>query len=64
MTEALHRKPEQDMHTIGQVVQATVDRILPFGVFVRLSNGSSAYIRRRELSLTGDVAPNQLVSDG
>lgn len=52
------------MHSIGQVVQTTVERILPFGVFVRLKDDSLAYIRRRELSLAGDIAPNQVVREG
>ncbi len=52
------------MHTIGQVVQATVERVLPFGTFVRMKDSSLAYIRRREMSLTGDISPNQLVSEG
>ena len=51
------------MHKVGQVVQATVERILPFGIFVRLKDASLAYIRRRELSLTGDIAPNQVVHE-
>lgn len=51
------------MHKVGQVVQATVERILPFGIFVRLKDTSLAYIRRRELSLTGDIAPNQAVHE-
>ncbi|MBL7210038.1 MAG: S1 RNA-binding domain-containing protein [Dehalococcoidia bacterium] len=42
----------------------TVERILPFGVFVRLEDGKKGYIRRRELSLEGDVTPQEVVSPG
>lgn len=41
-------------HNKGQKVSCTIDRILPFGVFVRLEDGARGYIRRRELSLAGD----------
>jgi signal transduction histidine kinase/predicted RNA-binding protein with RPS1 domain/DNA-binding NarL/FixJ family response regulator len=52
------------MHHIGQVVEATVDRLLPFGVFVHLKDMTPAYIRRRELSLEGDIDPRQLLNKG
>ncbi|MGA9349742.1 MAG: S1 RNA-binding domain-containing protein [Anaerolineae bacterium] len=48
----------------GEQVTVTVDRILPFGVFVRLKDGREGYIRRRELSLAGDVNPQEVVSLG
>ena len=48
----------------GEQVTVTVERILPFGVFVRLEDGREGYIRRRELSLEGDVTPQELVSPG
>jgi signal transduction histidine kinase/DNA-binding response OmpR family regulator/predicted RNA-binding protein with RPS1 domain len=45
-------------------VTATVEKVLPFGVFVRLADGTRAYIRRRELSLEGDRPPGEIVSEG
>ena len=48
----------------GQRVTATVEKVLPFGVFVRLADGTLAYIRRRELSLEGDKPPGEIVSEG
>lgn len=48
----------------GEKVSGRVDKILPFGVFVRLKDGTRAYIRRRELSWEGDITPSQLVSLG
>lgn len=52
------------MYTKGQTVAATVESILRFGVFVRLEGGSRAYVRRRELTLSGDVDPREVVSEG
>lgn len=51
-------------YKVNQQVEATVERILSFGVFVRLPNGSSGYIRRRELALDADVEPNEIVQEG
>jgi len=51
-------------HVRGQRVVATVEQILPFGVFVRLDDGTRAYIRRRELDLDADVEPTQVVREG
>ncbi len=47
-----------------QLITAKVEKVFPFGVFVRLADGTRAYIRRRELSLEGDVDPRELVSEG
>lgn len=52
------------MYARGQRVAATVERILPFGVFVRLPDGTPGYIRRRELSLSGDLEPSRVVGEG
>jgi len=41
-----------------------VEKLLPYGVFVRLSDDTRAYIRRRELSPEGDADPRQIVSQG
>lgn len=51
-------------HSIGQLVSGRVERIFPFGVFVRLDGGTRAYIRRRELSWEGDVDPRELLTEG
>lgn len=51
-------------YRINQKVDAVVERILPFGVFVRLPDGSPGYIRRRELDLDADVEPDEIVKIG
>lgn len=48
----------------GQPVTAIVERVFPFGVFVRLPDGTEAYVRRRELSQDGTLAPEDVVSIG
>ncbi len=48
----------------GKQITATVERVFPFGVFVRLEDGRKGYIRRRELSLAGDIDPQEVVSPG
>jgi len=53
-----------DSYRIGQVVTVQVERVLPFGVFVRLPDGVQAYVRRRELTQAGDLDPRQVVSEG
>ncbi|MCX7707797.1 MAG: S1 RNA-binding domain-containing protein, partial [Anaerolineae bacterium] len=50
--------------SVGQIVSGRVDRVLPFGVFVQLAGNIRAYIRRRELSLEGDIDPSALVAEG
>lgn len=42
----------------------TVERVLPFGVFVRLQDGRRGYIRRRELDLDADVEPSKIIREG
>lgn len=51
-------------YSIGQQVIGTVEKVLPFGIFLRLEDGTRAYIRRRELSLAGDVHPSKIVAEG
>lgn len=48
----------------GQQVIAIVDRVFPFGVFVRLPDGTEGYIRRRELTQDGTLAPEDVISVG
>ncbi|MBI4630979.1 MAG: S1 RNA-binding domain-containing protein [Chloroflexi bacterium] len=51
-------------YNIGQHIKAVVEQVLPFGVFVRLDDGTRAYIRRRELDLDADVDPAQVAREG
>ncbi len=53
-----------DKYVIDQQVNVTVERVLPFGVFVRLPDETLGYIRRRELDLDADVDPNRVVREG
>jgi len=49
----------------GNQVQVGVDSVFPFAVFCHLvSDGSQGYIRRRELSMSGQTDPRQLVKPG
>jgi signal transduction histidine kinase/predicted RNA-binding protein with RPS1 domain/ActR/RegA family two-component response regulator len=54
----------KQMYTVGQRVVGTVDKVLPYGVFMRLDDGPQAYLRRREMSWTGDADPRELVQVG
>lgn len=47
-----------------QLLEVVVEKIFPFGIFVRLQDGTPAYIRRRELALDRDVDPAQIVQEG
>ena len=51
-------------YSVGQQVTGEVERLFPYGVFVRLADGAQAYIRRRELSLEGNIDPRLIVSQG
>lgn len=51
-------------YQIGQEVEGVVESILPFGVFLRLSDKTKAYIRRRELDLEPDLEPAQVTRVG
>jgi signal transduction histidine kinase/DNA-binding response OmpR family regulator/predicted RNA-binding protein with RPS1 domain len=48
----------------GKSLTCEVESIFPFGVFVRLPNGMRGYIRRRELTLSGDKDPRNVVTVG
>jgi signal transduction histidine kinase/predicted RNA-binding protein with RPS1 domain/DNA-binding NarL/FixJ family response regulator len=54
----------KQVYPVGQRVVGTVDKLLPYGVFVRLDDGPRAYLRRREMSWTGDSDPRELVQVG
>jgi signal transduction histidine kinase/predicted RNA-binding protein with RPS1 domain/DNA-binding NarL/FixJ family response regulator len=57
-------KQRGQVYALNQRVSGKVDKILPYGVFVRLADGTRAYIRRRELSWAADVEPRKLVQEG
>lgn len=59
MSEPMHKQ----FH-LGQLVEGKIEKVFPYGVFVRLDHNIRAYIRRRELSLTGDCEPRQIVQIG
>ena len=51
-------------YAVGQHVGGRVEKVLPYGIFVRLDDGTRAYIRRRELSWASDVKPQEVVQEG
>jgi signal transduction histidine kinase/predicted RNA-binding protein with RPS1 domain/DNA-binding response OmpR family regulator len=51
-------------YQLHQQVEAIVESIQPYGVFVRLDDKTRAYIRRRELDLDADVDPARVVRKG
>ncbi len=48
----------------GQYVKGKVERLLPYGLFVQLNDGTRAYIRRRELTWSGNIDPRELWQAG
>jgi signal transduction histidine kinase/predicted RNA-binding protein with RPS1 domain/ActR/RegA family two-component response regulator len=52
------------VYQIHEAVRARVEQVLPFGVFVRLPDGTRAYVRKRELTQAGNLDPRQVVSEG
>ena len=56
--------PQLRTHHKGDMVSGTIEGIFPFGIFVRLTDGTKAYIRKRELSFSGDREPDSLVHVG
>lgn len=51
-------------YQLHRQVEAIVESVQPYGVFVRLDDGTRAYIRRRELDLDADVDPARVVRAG
>src|SRR5262245_42401707 len=45
---------------VSQILEVTVEQVLPFGIFVRLPDGTRDYIRRRELALDADANPAEV----
>lgn len=54
----------QHANITGKLLTCEVESLFPFGVFVRLPNGMPGYIRRRELTLSGDKNPREVVAVG
>lgn len=52
------------MVQVGQVVTVRVERVYPFGVFVRLPDGAPGYVRWRELTQGGHWDPAKVVAEG
>jgi small subunit ribosomal protein S1 len=48
----------------NQEVEARVEAVHPFGVFLELPDGTPAYIRQRELTLDGQANPHDIVTRG
>ena len=55
---------QKTTYRIEQVVSARVEQVFPFGVFVRLEDGTEAYVRQRELTQSGDMDPQEVFSEG
>jgi small subunit ribosomal protein S1 len=48
----------------GQVVQAVVTSVVPFGAFARLEEGLDGLIHITEMSESGSIPPEQIVEEG
>lgn len=55
---------DRQEYVLGQRVTGSIERVLPYGVFVRLDDGARAYIRRRELTWAGYIDPRTLWREG
>lgn len=51
-------------YQVGQYVSVSVEEVFSYGVIVRLNDGSSGYISRREMSWDSEADPHQLVTIG
>ncbi|MCW5853325.1 MAG: S1 RNA-binding domain-containing protein [Anaerolineae bacterium] len=49
---------------IGATVTARVTQILSFGAFVRLDDGTEGYVRRREVTLSVNIDPREVLRVG
>lgn len=45
------------VYRVGQQVTGSVQKLLPYGLFVRLTDGTRAYVRRRELGWDSSIDP-------
>jgi signal transduction histidine kinase/predicted RNA-binding protein with RPS1 domain len=55
---------DSQAYKLGQGVVGRVEEALSYGAFVRLDDGTRAYIRRRELTWAGNVDPRDLHLEG
>src|SRR5262245_8234628 len=51
-------------YIVGQHITGTVEKLLPYGVFVGLDDNTHGYIRRRDLSWASEVKPHEIVKEG
>lgn len=51
-------------YQVGQPVVGRIEKLLSYGAFVRLEDGTQAYIRRRELTWSGNIDPRGLYQEG
>ncbi len=51
-------------YEVGQSVIVRVERVYPWGVFVRMPDGSPAYVRWREVTRGGHWDPAKVVAPG
>lgn len=49
-------------YEVGQTVTVRVERVLPFGVLVRLPDGTPGYIRGREMRVGGHWDPAKMLA--
>jgi signal transduction histidine kinase/predicted RNA-binding protein with RPS1 domain/ActR/RegA family two-component response regulator len=54
----------KQLYSIGQHVIVQIEKLYPYGIFVRLEDGTRGYIRRRELSWESDTELRHLVHVG
>ncbi|HRV95192.1 MAG TPA: S1 RNA-binding domain-containing protein [Anaerolineae bacterium] len=57
-------KPIKLEYAVGQHVAGKVEKLLPYGVFIRLDDGTQAYIRRREVTWAGNIDPRHVWKPG
>jgi small subunit ribosomal protein S1 len=55
---------DSQRYKVGQRVVGKVERLLPYGLFVCLADGTQAYIRRRELTWARNIDPRELWQEG
>lgn len=51
-------------YQVGERLRGRVEKVLPYGIFVRLNDDTPAYIRRRELTWAGNIDPRELYRAG
>jgi ribosomal protein S1 len=51
-------------YQVGDVVTASVEQVYPFGVFLRLPDGTPGYVRWRDVTRGGHWDPSKVVAVG